>query len=188
MRLRMIIAAMAAGLLSACGVGKSATSTDSIVIAAGQKQSGLTKAEIDTIQHDAARLAMERGEFVFMVSSIIYFGKKIPAVPGPNYLEVTDEKLFFQADCMPGKQPRRAASRVSEMTFNDESDQFKMSMTASSMKCPFLKVYLTLYPGSNKASGMLDSWIGIEGFILPHQVARISKSAPSSMTETFDSW
>lgn len=184
----MIIAAMVAGLLSACGAGKSATSTSGAGVTDGQEQPGLTKAEIDTLQHEAARLAMEQGEFVFQVTRLFTVGIGISATPNTNFLEVTGDRLYFQVDCVPGKEPRRTASKFSGTKLVEDGDLLKMTIPVHSLYCPFNTIYLTLYPGSNKAYGVLHKWVAVEGEIVPRKLSQISKTSKRSWAEIWESW
>lgn len=189
MNWRMIIAAIVTVLLSACGAGKSATSTSGAGVTDGEEQPGLTKAEIDTLQHEAARLAMEQGEFVFMVSRIIYYGRGVPTKPLSNYMEITDGKFFFQGDVFVKRPPLRTSGKVSKMDVIEDSPAYKMSIKIySRMYCDITDVMLTLYPGTNKAFGVLDGRVrmDIEGVIVPRRLANISRSARPSEAEVLN--
>lgn len=173
---------MVAVVLTACGTGKATVSAD-------KETTGLTKAEIDTIQHDAARLAMESGEFVFMVSRIEHWGKGVQTTPRTNYLEVTDNKLFFQGDVFINKPALRTSGKIRETSFDDNSDCFKMSITVNSLVyCDFTDIVLTLYPGTNKAFGVFDGKIrmDIAGVIVPRRLANIARISWPSKAEIHD--
>lgn len=173
-----------AGLLSACGAGRSASSAAD----SAQRVPTLTKADIDTLQHEAARLAMEQGEFVFQVTRLFNVGTGISATPNTNFLEVTGDRLYFQVDCVPGKEPRRTASKFSGTKLVEDGDLLKMTIPVHSLYCPFNTIYLTLYPGSNKAYGVLHKWLAVEGEIVPRKLSQISKTSKRSWAEIWESW
>lgn len=170
--------------LTACGTGKA-------VVGAEEETHGLTKAEIDTIQHDAARLAMENGEFVFMISRAIMHGRTINPIPRTNYFEVTDGKWFFQLDMNPKKNAKRNAGRVMDTRFECDSSSCRLVIEAHNPTNPYMcEAVFILYPGSNRAYGDLLGWWGmkIEGVIVPRKVANIARIAPPSFAEERDAW
>jgi len=182
--MKLIFLIMVAVVLTACGAGKATVSAD-------KETTGLTKAEIDTIQHDAARLAMESGEFVFIISRAIMHGRTTNPIPRTNYLEVTDGKWFFQLDMNPKKNAKRNAGKVMDTRFECDSSSCRLVIEAHNPTNPYMcEAVLTLYPGSNRASGDLLGWWGmkIEGVIVPRKVANIARIAPPSFAEERDAW